>query len=131
MPALPQKIQRIELPEYFHPIHCPFCGKQIGGGYEDEAETIATEFAPCDHTLFIASDGGFEYISDFIVELFDLESPEKGPHAFVRFSVDEIEEGLLLEGSIMFAFYGPPQVGFFGAYIGFSQIPVDEIQIRD
>lgn len=39
-------------------LHCPFCGTEVTN------EEKAPEINPCSHTLFIATDEGFEYSSE-------------------------------------------------------------------
>ena len=106
-----RKIQRVELSTYRLPVHCIFCGKKVVSGDEGEEQT----FSPCQHTLFIATDEGFEYRSDHFVELMksveDVDSEEDG--------YDSITDKVPLENAIKLAIYIPAPA-FFGAYIGFA-----------
>ena len=105
------KIQRVELSCYDAPIHCPFCGAGILTSPSDDDWVIE----PCDHTLFIAHDDGFEYRSAHFDKL-------KGISEVANDDVDLGEEGLdgftddiSVENSIKIAIYIPAP-SFFGAY---------------
>ncbi|TIC80313.1 hypothetical protein [Crenobacter intestini] len=41
-----------------HPLHCPCCGARV----LDVTAPGQPQLTPCPHTLYIASDEGFEYI---------------------------------------------------------------------
>ena len=53
-------VQRHERHAFHHlPVHCSFCGDLIDG--VDDLESIGK---PCKHTLYIAHDEGFAFVSD-------------------------------------------------------------------
>jgi hypothetical protein len=53
------KLQRFELNKYYdHPIFCIFCGQKVIDF--DKTETPVT---PCPHTVYVAHDEGWEYLS--------------------------------------------------------------------
>lgn len=85
-------------------IHCPFCG----------AVAITPEgISQCEHTLFLASDEGFEFVSsklDFTVDI-DLEDK----------TIDEFTDKLEYPDSVKFAIYQPAP-SFFGGYVAFALI---------
>jgi hypothetical protein len=116
-----KSIQRIEFSNnYGERQHCPFCGQLV---LDLGSEAFVVE--PCPHTLFIASDEGFEYRSarfDQNVGIVgrsddDLRSGE-GWDGF-----DALTDGVTLPDSVKFARYdGAPS--FMGGYVGFA--PMDE-----
>jgi hypothetical protein len=55
------KLQRHERNRFYHlPIYCGFCGQLILSAEEDTEPVIKR----CHHTLFIAHDEGFEFLSE-------------------------------------------------------------------
>lgn len=57
-------MSKIELSTYDAPLHCPFCGKKVL--HEDG-------YNVCEHTLYIGTDEGEEYVSDRLDEAAFLE----------------------------------------------------------
>jgi len=83
-------------------IHCPFCG------------SVAIEpdgLSQCEHTLFQASDDGFEFVSP---KMNFSEEPDLGEKSIDEFT-DEIEH----PDSIKFKIYQPAP-SFFGGYVAFA-----------
>jgi len=106
-------MQRVELNHPVGSLHCPFCGNCVIREVDDQAPTVS----PCEHTLFVAHDEGYEYRSEKFMELcsqdksgVDFESPDDG--------YDAVTDSLELPNSIKFASYVPAP-SFFGLYVGF------------
>jgi hypothetical protein len=80
------KIQRVGIGTYINSIYCMFCGKQVIGK-EQEGHV-----SPCTHTLFVATDEGFEYRSphfnlDTGLEENDTDAwPDLGDHDYDSFT---------------------------------------------
>lgn len=93
-------MQRVELDDFAHPLHCPFCGHKTvweGGS------------SPCEHTLFIATDYGLDYCSGKIKKsALKKEAEESGWDG----ATDELD----YDEYVKFALY----LGGFGAYVGFG-----------
>lgn len=108
------KIQRIELDYNGLPVHCPVCGQRVvTGGEVDEPEVD-----PCEHTLFVAHDEGFEYRSKKFDRLKDIEDIDSADIDVGNEGYDGYTDDLPLKNSLKLAsFVGPPS--FFGCYIGF------------
>jgi len=105
-------MQRIELSTDESSVHCIFCGHEVVRGSDSEEP-----LSPCEDTLFIATDYGFEYRSDKFNELKnipdnfdDLDVPEEG--------MDEFTGSVELRDSYKVAMYTPAP-SFLGAYVGF------------
>lgn len=123
-------IQRHERNRFYHlPVYCGYCGQGVLS--VDEAEP---RMEPCKHTLFIAHDEGFEYLSgraeaqlqtqgyavtrhdDGVIEVSSAE--ESGLS-----SPDEITDGIDFPDAIKVAAYVGPPSGF-GSYVGLA--PCDD-----
>lgn len=111
----PERIQRIEFNlGLFAALHCPFCGQLVQPG--PDADDL--ELNTCAHTLFIATDEGFEFRSfrfDGVMDTFgidnaDLDLQDESVDAWT----DTYPEPL----AIKFAFYNPAP-SFFGVYVAF------------
>jgi hypothetical protein len=86
-------------------LYCPFCGACV---LSEEQGLV-----PCGHTLFIASDEGFEFVCPALKKR--CEEFEYGED-----SMDEFTDGIEFPESVKFALYQPPP-SFFGGYFGFSR----------
>lgn len=108
-----------EVEDFFdEPPHCPFCNAQV---IEPKDDGFDYEFKPCPHLLFLASDDGWEHLS------------ERAKAEFVRIgvmaedesltdpasSIDEITSRIEIPGAVKLATYLPPP-NFHGAYLGFA-----------
>lgn len=83
-------------------IHCPFCG------------SVAIKpdgISLCEHTLFLASDEGFEFVSPKLKFLADIDLEDK--------TIDEFTDEIEYPGSVKFAVYQPAP-SFFGGYVAFA-----------
>ena len=108
-------MQRIELTNFMGPLHCPYCGQlvfRMDLDIDDEPIT-----APCPHTLFIASDDGFDHCSAKFTQLANLpedwdddDLPDNG--------IDELTNSVEVPGGIKFASYVQAP-SFYGTYYGF------------
>jgi hypothetical protein len=122
------KIQRVEIQQdYATPIHCCFCGQRVLAlGNEQDPPLIA----PCDHTLFVAHDEGFEFLSGRAASnlgakgytfhrhdsgMFDIANVD--PQATVM--LDGITDAIDIPDSVKIASYMPAP-SFMGAYVGFA-----------
>ena len=117
-------IQRVELNTfYWVSIFCPFCGQKVVGF--EESEEVHTN--PCDHTLFVAHDLGFEYRSHRfnenlgITDVGDDDVLEQFDENIAGY--DGITDLVDMPDSVKFAAYVGPPSGE-GSYCGFA--PFDE-----
>ena len=110
-------IQRLEIADSDMPLHCPFCGQLV---LDPE-----NGFEPCPHTLFTATDDGFEFRSSLFdkamglvdLEDEDIETDERG--------FDGLTDTVPIPYSVKFATYMPAP-SLYGAYIGFAPPPRGE-----
>ena len=108
-------IQRVELASYDIPLHCPFCGARA---FDPDPEKQA-KLKPCQHTLFMAHDEGFEYLSDRAAAILGVTSIDEAMER--EESIDEMTDLIKVPDSVKFAAYvGPP--GGFGDYVGFATL---------
>ena len=117
------RIQRVEMNRFYDiSIFCPFCGKKVVDMEAGQAGDEATR--PCEHTLFVSHDEGFEYRSPTFDVLMDIEGAEDDVvvSGDTFDNMDAFTDRVEVEDGIKFASYvGPP--GGFGSYVGFA--PVD------
>lgn len=101
--------------DYEGDINCPFCSKAIVA-MED------FEISPCEHTLFIAHDEGFEFCDDRTKV--DLNIPLEGdPSDYVeRYDdgIDGMTSSINIPNSKKIAIYTPAP-SFIGTYYGFVE----------
>jgi hypothetical protein len=109
-------MQRVELCRNYHvSIHCPFCGALV----KDTSENATEHYQPCPHTLFLAHDEGFEYLSDRAAAILGVTSIDEAMER--EESIDELTDLIKVPDSVKFAAYvGPP--GGFGDYVGFATL---------
>lgn len=95
------------------PFFCPFCGHQVIVGGDEEREVD-----PCEHTLFMCTDHGFEFKSDRLDENLGIKNGDE--HSLTEFSgdYDELTDKVTMYGAVKFAHYTPHSS--LGAYIGFA-----------
>ena len=111
-------IQRVELASYDIPLHCPFCGERA---YDPDPEKQA-KLKPCQHTLFIAHDEGFEYRSARFDQLMGIEGVADDDVELGDKGYDGFTDRVCCPDSVKFATYIPAP-SFFGAYHGFAPEP--------
>ena len=112
-------------PDPSEPVLCPFCGCMTYPGDKEEDWTFDPETCVCVHTLFVATDEGFEYRSSRFNQHMGLpEDPDSEPE------IPEDNDGgydgftslVSISGSIKYACYTPAP-GCLGAYFGFAPLP--------
>jgi hypothetical protein len=104
-------------------VCCPFCGFVCFPG-DENAEDWSFDAATCvcDHTLFVATDHGFEYRSREFNRLAGLpdngkpeaDLPDNSAHGY-----DGYTSALKIPGAIKIASYAPAP-SFSGVYYGFA-----------
>ena len=82
-------------------LFCPFCGTHTVSEHGVEG---------CSHFIYMATDDGFEVISEALG--FD------GNVALGEDTIDEFTDKLDIDGSVKFAMYDPAP-SEYGAYVGF------------
>jgi len=87
---------------YSEDIVCPFCKKTLLN------KEIVADYETCEHTIFVATDDGFEYIRDDMKSIINEDVDE---------SYDSYTAQLPING-IRIADYPPPPA-LLGAYWGF------------
>lgn len=94
-------------------VHCPFCGQAV------TSEAMAPEINPCPHTLFLGTDEGFEYASDF----FQSVCEEQLEHGYDSLNIHDPIENVQLRDAVCFTMVAPPIVmlNCHVAFIGFDQ----------
>lgn len=114
-------IQRVELNTFYdHKIHCPFCGQQVVGPGDDEE----WQSTPCPHTLFVATDDGFEFRSARFNEAMDLSGVDDADIDLPDAGYDGLTDQVVIDDALKFAAYvGPP--GGMGSYVGFAPLEVE------
>ncbi|MFS0756530.1 hypothetical protein ABC383_17790 [Noviherbaspirillum sp. 1P10PC] len=103
---------------YEHKLFCPFCGQKVLD-FENPDHPVT----PCTHTLFSASDAGFEYRSERFDKLVADQgiADEEDEDGFNGY--DNMTDQLQVTDGVKFAQYvGPP--GDMGGYLGFA--PIEE-----
>lgn len=109
-------MQRVELcRNYGVSIYCPFCGAIV----KDMSENAPDPYKPCPHTLFLAHDEGFEYLSDRAMASLGVNSIDEAME--LEESIDEITDMIQVPDSLKFAAYASPPAGF-GDYVGFATL---------
>ena len=112
------KMQRVELCTFYDvDIHCPFCGQKVVNYGSDGSEPGVT---PCIHTVFSASDEGFDYRSPEFNEFFKLAEDDDIDVDELGFAhIDAMTDAFEAVDGVKFAQYvGPP--GGLGGYVGFA-----------
>jgi len=107
------KIETEERNDYDGDINCPFCSKTI-------VKMDDFNVSPCEHTLFVAHDEGFEFCDDRTKV--NLNIPLKDdPSDYVEKygdGIDGMTSSIDISNSRKIAVYTPAP-SFFGAYYGF------------
>ena len=104
-------MQAIEIIAFYDsPVHCLFCGQLVADPGKDEPL-----LAPCKHTIFAATDDGFEYQSP-------RASVEVGPDESGSIE-DLIDDCDLTDAFMVSLLVGKPSA--LGLYVGFA--PVEEL----
>ncbi len=97
------------------PFFCMFCGHQVILGGDEHRE-----IDPCEHTLFMCTDHGFEFKSSDFDEHFGIKNGDEHSLGDTVFSgnYDEQTDKVAIYGAVKFAHYTPHS--HLGAYLGFS-----------
>ena len=104
-------IQRVEFCKFYDiPVFCPFCGAMV---FANSMEDPAANVNPCRHTLFVAHDEGFEYVSD--KPDLDLSNLNLDVISELQIGVDQATDSVVAVDAVKFAFYVPAPSGF-GSY---------------
>ena len=106
------KIKVEERSDYKNDINCPFCKLKI-------MDIDSGDVEPCEHTLFIAHDEGFEFCDERTKRNLNLplaDDPSDHEDKFENF--DEMTSQITIPNSKKIAVYVPAP-SFFGAYYGF------------
>jgi len=118
-------VQRHERQVFYHlPVHCNFCGELIDGF--DHLEPVGT---PCKHTLYVAHDQGFSFISEraekALAELSCKIIRHDEDYLEVEFedgddrNIDELTDLIEFPDALKVASYvGPPDGS--GSYVGLA-----------
>lgn len=109
-------------PDPSSPVLCPFCGCMTYPGDKEEDWTFDPETCVCEHTLFVATDDGFEYRSSRFNQHMSLpdnqesqpELPEDNDGGY-----DGFTSTVTIPGAVKYACYTPAP-GCLGAYFGFA-----------
>jgi hypothetical protein len=102
-------IQNVEINKHYEcAIHCPFCGDKVLDVFVEDGDPV---ISPCVHTLFIASDDGFEYTHTLLEGIEDQEYEH----------IDELTNSIVVEDGVKFSSYTPAPSGM-GSYVGFAPV---------
>ena len=107
------KIKIQESNDYESDVLCPFCSQKV-------LNMNGFEISPCEHTLFIAHDEGFEFCDERTKKNLNIPLTDD-PFDYVEnydSGIDEMTSGITIPNSIKLAIYVPAPSGF-GAYYGF------------
>lgn len=112
------KLQRIEMCSFYDvDIHCPFCGQKVVNYGSDGSDPGAI---PCDHTIFVANDEGFEYRSPEFNAFFKVTDEEELDLDELGYEhIDAMTDAFEADDGVKFAQYVGPPSGF-GGYVGFA-----------
>ena len=115
------KMQRVELCTFYDiDLHCPFCGQKVVNYGIDGTEPGVM---PCPHTVFSASDEGFDYRSPEFNAFFKLGEEDDVDVDELGFDhIDAMTDAFEAVDGIKFTQYVAPPGGM-GGYVGF--VPKD------
>jgi len=114
-----KKIQKVVFTttEFGPELHCPFCGQRVLTDDPADDDEMTT---PCPHTLFIATDEGFEYRHSRFDENLREQGLDEEKEETLDFS--DLTDKVNLPGAIKFDIFVPMPSGF-RTYIGFAPLP--------
>ena len=111
----PEKIQLVEFTGRSNTeLFCPFCGQLV----IPEIDTESKDNTPCAHTLFIATDEGWEHRSPLFDKLMDIEGVEHDDIDMGDDDIDRYTDTFPDPLAVKFAFYAPSP-SFMGTYVAF------------
>jgi hypothetical protein len=105
-------------------VKCPFCGCETYPGDKSEEWAFDPQTCVCEHTLFVATDDGFEYRSKRFNEhmgLPDNQESEPGLPDDIDGGYDGFTSNVRIPGAVKYACYTPAP-GCLGAYFGFTPL---------
>jgi hypothetical protein len=108
------KIKVIEIDYDTESIECPVCNETVAILPQDD-EAILN---PCEHTLFIATDYGYEYTSEKFNKHMNVPEGDSEYRGDAD-HIDEFTSQVTLKGAIKYAAYTPTP-GCLGVYYGFA-----------
>lgn len=117
-------IQVIEQ-EQWEPVVCPFCGFVCYPGADDEEWQFDRETSVCDHTLFVATDYGFEYRSHvYNAHMGFPDNQDAEPRLPDEYAAnyDAFTSRVAIPGAVKISAYTPAP-SFMGIYYGFAPEP--------
>lgn len=127
---MPNKLQKHIRTTYYHlPIYCGFCGHMVLNSDLDGEPKVS----PCKHTLYIAHQEGYEYLSDRAKEQLEAKGFSiQDEDGFIQVISKDDEEELdryelhetlsFPDGLEVEAIVGPPSG--FSTYVGLA--PLDD-----
>lgn len=126
-------VQRHERRDFYHlGVWCPFCGHSVvvpDAAVMDE-DSERSQFTPCRHTLYVAHDEAFEFVSDRVETMLETLS-----YSVIRLncdtidvdsgeddhSVDSLTDLLDFPDALKVARYVAAP-GEYGSYVGFAPL---------
>jgi hypothetical protein len=113
-----QKIYRVEMREFYdHSLFCPFCGQKVLDFSSSDDDLLKS----CAHTLFSATDEGFNYRSERFNKLVVEQGIPDEDDGEEFMGYDDMTDCLDVTDGVKFAQYvGAP--GGLGGYLGFAPI---------
>jgi hypothetical protein len=108
------QLTRIEPLDPCAPVCCPFCRHVV---LREDAEETSVD--PCPHTLFIATDEGFEFRSGRYDALKRITGVEDQAIPLDGHGWDGYTDQLCCPGAVKIALYTPAPSGL-GCYVGFA-----------
>ena len=109
------KIEVEESNDYESDVHCPFCSQAI-------VEMDNFDISPCEHTLFIAHDEGFEFCDDRTKINLSIPLGDDPSDYIEKYDdgIDGMTSSISIPFSKKIAVYVPAP-SFFGTYFGFAK----------
>jgi hypothetical protein len=104
--------EKIESYDYESSICCPICHEVVVSMNEMD------DLTPCEHTLFIATDYGFEFRDDRFNEAMGIQGQSNDEIDIDRNNFDAYTDNIPLRPVVKYAIYTPAP-GCLGAYVGF------------
>ena len=93
-------------------IFCPFCGHKV-------LDYDNNDISPCEHTLFAASDDGFEHRSELFDKNLGLHGIPDDDLDLPEYGIDGLTNQVTVANSIKIAQYEAPP-SMLGGYVGFA-----------
>src|SRR5262245_56743733 len=110
------EVQSVEINAFDAPLHCPFCGAKV---INIDAEAPEGALNPCPHTLFIATDAGFDYRSPRIEKQLALLNIDDVEYELPDGGYTELAGQLGIHDTIVVESFAPAPFGF-ASYIALA-----------